>query len=82
LIEIDGLVFANPFADTAFLFFQIKTAFVDIRDEGNGLSEIDMDRFVFRDILVEPVRVFDRAVFDTGRTTGALVLQDIPGLFR
>jgi len=38
-----------------------------------------MDGFVFRYFLIELVRVLDRAVFYTGRTTGAFVLQDIPG---
>ena len=39
-----------------------------------------MDSLVARYFLVELIRVLDRAVFHTGRTTGAFVLQDIPGL--
>ena len=82
LIEIDGLIFTDAFADTAFFLFEVKTALVDISDQGNGLSEIDMDRLVLRDLLVEGVRVFDRAVFDAGRTPRAFFFQNIPGFFR
>ncbi len=38
-----------------------------------------MDGFILRYFLIKLIRVFDRAVFDTGRTTRAFVLQDIPG---
>jgi hypothetical protein len=82
LIQIDGVILTDRFANTAFLLFQVKTAFVDVGDQGNGLSEIDMDGFVFRYVLIKWIRVLDRAVFYTGRTTPALVLQDIPRLFR
>jgi hypothetical protein len=44
------------------------------------LSEIDVDGFILRYFLVKLIRVFDRAIFYTGRTTRAFVLQDIPGL--
>jgi len=40
-----------------------------------------MDGFIFRYFLIELIRVFDRAVFDTGGTTRASVLYNIPGLF-
>ena len=46
LIQIDGLVFTYSFANTTFLLFKVKTAFIDISDQGNGLSEIDMDGFI------------------------------------
>jgi hypothetical protein len=82
LIQIDGVILTDGFANTAFLLFQVKTALVDVGDQGNGLSEIDMDGFVFRYFLIKWIRVLDRAVFYTGRTTPALVLQDIPRLFR
>jgi hypothetical protein len=39
-----------------------------------------MHGFVFRYFLIEWIRVYDRAVFYTGRTTRAFVLQNIPGL--
>jgi hypothetical protein len=64
-----------------FLLFKVETAFINIRDEGNGLSEIDVDGFIGRYLLIKLIRVYDRAVFDTGRTTRAFVLQNIPGLF-
>jgi hypothetical protein len=80
LIQVDGIILAYCLANATLLLFQIETAFVDVRDQGNGLSEIDVDGFVFRDLLIELIRVLDRAVFYTGRTTSAFILQDISGL--
>jgi len=73
LTEIDGLILTDALANTAFLLFQVNTAFIDIRDQGNGLSEIDMDGFILRYLLIKSIRVFDRTVFDTGRTARAFV---------
>jgi hypothetical protein len=81
LIQIDGLILTDRFANTTFLLFKVKTAFINISDKGNGLSEIDMDGFILRYFLIKLIRVFDRAIFYTGRTTRALVLQNISGLF-
>jgi len=81
LIEVDGVILTDPFADTAFLLLKVETAFIDIRDQGNGLSEIDVNGFILRYFLVKLIRVFDRAVFDTGRTARAFVLQNISGFF-
>jgi len=74
LTEIDGLILTDAFANTAFLLFQVNAAFIDIRDQGNGLSEVDMDGFILRYFLIKSIRVFDRAVFDTGRAACAFVL--------
>jgi len=71
LIEIDGLILTDAFANTTFLLFQGETASIDIRDQGNRLSEIDMDGFILRYVLIKVIRVFDRAVFYTGRATCA-----------
>jgi hypothetical protein len=81
LIEIDGLILTDRFAYTTFLLFKVKTAFIDISDQGNGLSEIDMDGFILRYFLIKLIRVFDRAVFYTGRTTRAFALYNISGFF-
>jgi len=81
LIEIDGVILTDSFADTTFLLLKVKAAFVDIRDQGNGLSEIDMDGFILRYFLIKSIRVFDRAVFYTGRTTRAFIFQNISWLF-
>ena len=40
-----------------------------------------MDGFILRYFLIELIRVFDRAVFDTGSTTRAFVLYNISGFF-
>jgi hypothetical protein len=80
LIQINGVILAYCFANTTFLLFQVKTAFINVSDQGNGLSEIDMDGFILRYFLIEWIRVLDRAVFYTGRATPAFVLQNIPGL--
>jgi hypothetical protein len=81
LIQIDGLILTDAFANTTFLLFQVKTTFINIRDQGNGLSEVDMDGFVLRYFLIKLIGIFDRAVFDAGRTTRAFVLENISGLF-
>jgi hypothetical protein len=80
LFEIDGLILTDSFADTTFLLFKVKTAFIYISDKGNGLSEIDMDGFILRYFLIKLIRIFDRTVFNTGRTTRAFVLLNISGL--
>jgi hypothetical protein len=81
LIQIDGFILTDRFTDTAFLLFEVKTAFIDIRDKGNGLSEIDVDGFILRYLLIKLIRVFYRTIFYTGRTTRAFVFQNISGLF-
>jgi hypothetical protein len=81
LFKINGFILTDSFANTAFFLFKVKTAFIDVCDKGNGLSEVDMDGLVLRYLLIKLVRVFDRAVFDTGRTTRAFVLQNISGFF-
>ncbi len=82
LIEIYGLILTDSFANTTFLFFKVKTAFIYISDKGNCLSEVDMDGFILRYLLIKLIRVFDRAVFYTSRTTRAFALYYIPGLFK
>ena len=79
LIQVDGVILAHCFANATLFLFEVQTALIDVRDQGNGLSEIDMDGLVVRYLLIESIRVLDGAVFYTGRTTGAFVLQDVPG---
>ncbi len=40
-----------------------------------------MDRFILGDVLIVLIGIGDGAVLDTGRTSRAFFLQDIPGLF-
>ena len=40
-----------------------------------------MDGFIQRQVLIKRVRDLDRAVLDTGRTTGTFLLFDVSGLF-
>ena len=40
-----------------------------------------MDRLILRYFLIKLIRVFDRAVFYTSRTTRAFILTNIPWLF-
>ena len=80
LIQVYGIILTYCFANTTFLLFKIKTTFINISDQGDGLSEIDMYGLILRYLLIEPIRIFDRTVFHTGRTTCAFVLQNIPGL--
>ena len=80
-MKIDCIGFTDAFADAAFLFFKVDAAVVYIGDQRDGLGEIDVDRFVLRDFLVEYIRVFNRAVFRAGCTTRALILDNVAGLF-
>jgi len=80
LVKINSFIFADTLADAAFLFLEIKTAFIYIRDERDSLRIIDVDGLIFRYGLVELVRVLHRAVFHAGGTTPAFVLVDIAGL--
>jgi hypothetical protein len=81
LIEIYGVILTYPFANTTFLLFKVKAAFIYISDKWNCLSEIYMDCFILRYFLIKLIRVFDRAVLYTGSTTRAFALDDISGLF-
>jgi hypothetical protein len=46
LVQIDGVILTYCFANPTFLLFQVQTTLINIRDKGDGLSEIDMDSFV------------------------------------
>ena len=81
MIQIYGVILTDSFANTTFLLFEVKTAFINIGDKRNCLSEIYMDGFILRYFLIVLIRVFGRAVFHTGSTTRAFVLKNIPGLF-
>ena len=80
MIEIDRVILAYGRANAAFLFFEINTRFVYVRDQRNGLLEVDMDGFVRRYFLIEAIRIGDRTVFYAGRTRCAFILANIPGL--
>ena len=78
-MKIDGVVFTNTFADTTFLLFEVNTAFIDVGNQGDCLGEIDMNGFILGYFLIEYIRVFNRAVFDTGRTSRAFFLDNVSG---
>ena len=80
MIEIDRIILADGRADAAFLFFEINTRFIYVRDQRNGLLEVDMYGFVRRYFLIEAIGIADRTVFYAGRTRGAFILANIPGL--
>jgi hypothetical protein len=80
LFQVDSVVLANPFANATFVLFKIKTAFVYISDQWNGLREIDVYRFILGYLLIVLIRVFGRAVLHAGGAPRALVLENIPGL--
>ena len=56
LVEVYGVVLTHPFADAAFLLFEVETALVDIGDKRDRLGEVDVDGLVLRYLLVELVR--------------------------
>ena len=80
MLKIDGIVLTDAFANTAFFLFQVNTAFINIGDQGNCLGKVDMDGFIRRYFLIELIRILDRAVFCTGRTTRTFVLNNVSGL--
>ncbi len=80
MIEIDRVILAYGRANAAFLFFEIDTRFVYVRDQWNGLLEVDMYGFARRYFLVEAIRIADWTIFYAGRASGAFILADIPGL--
>jgi hypothetical protein len=79
LLKVDGVVFTYAFADTAFLLFEVNTAVIDVGNQGDCLGEIDMNGFILGYFLIEYIRVFNRAVFDTGRTSRAFFLDNVSG---
>ena len=81
MIKIYGVILTYSFANTTFLLFKVKAAFINISNKGNCLSEVYMDGFILRYFLIKLIRVFDRAVFYAGSTTRAFALYNISGLF-
>ena len=81
LFQIYCVILAHSFANTTFVLFEVKTAFINICNKGNCLSEVYMDGFILRYFLIILIRIFDRAVFYTGSTTRAFILKNIPWLF-
>ena len=79
-MKINGVVLTNTFANAAFLLFEVKTAVIDINNQGNGLGEVYVDGFAVGYILIESIGDLDRAIFHAGRTTRALVLDHVSGL--
>jgi hypothetical protein len=80
-MKVYGIILTDCCANAAFLVFKEEAAFINIGDKGNCLSEIYMDGFIKRYVLIKLVRVLDRAVFDTGSATRAFALVNISGLF-
>jgi len=78
LIQIYCVILAHSLANATLLLFEVQAAFVDIRNKWNCLSEVYMDCLILRYLLIILIRVLDRTIFHTGRTTGAFVLKNIP----
>ena len=79
MLKIDGVVFTDAFANSAFLLFKVNTAVIDVGNQGDCLGKIDVDGFITGYFLIECIGVFNRAVFDTGRTARAFFLDNVPG---
>jgi len=45
-MKIDGLILTDALANGTFFLFQVKAFFVNIRDKGNRLGEVDVDGFI------------------------------------
>jgi hypothetical protein len=81
-LKIYGLILADPFANTTFLLFKVKTAVINICDKRDCLRVVYMDGFIFRYFLIKLIGVFDRAVLYTGSTTCAFIFSNVSGLFK
>jgi hypothetical protein len=81
LVKVDGVVLTHALTNTAFFLFKVKTAFINIGDQWNGLRKIYMHGLVAGYILVESIRVFDRTVLHTRRAPRAFVFDNVAGLF-
>ena len=80
MIQIYCVILAHSFANTAFVLFKVKTAFINVGNKGYCLSEVYMYGFIYRYFLIVLVRIFDRAIL-TQSTTRAFILKNVPGLF-
>jgi hypothetical protein len=45
-MKIDGVIFADAFANKTFLLLEVKTVLINIGDQRNGLREVYMDGFI------------------------------------
>jgi hypothetical protein len=82
LPKIDGVIFTDAFANSTFFLFEVNTAVIDVGNQGDCLGEKDMDGLILGYFLIKYIRVFNRAVFDTGRTSCAVFLNDVSGFLR
>jgi hypothetical protein len=80
-VKIYGVVLTDAFADSTFLLFKVKAAFIYIRDQRNGLRKVYMNGFIRRYVLIVWIRDLKRAVLYTGPTTRAFVLYYVSRLF-
>jgi hypothetical protein len=78
LPQIYCLIPAYCRANMAFFLFEVETAFVNICNQGNGLSEIYMYGLIFRYLLIVLIRILNGAILHTGSAPGAFVLNNIP----
>ena len=79
-MKIDGGILTDAFANKAFFLLEVQAAFIDVRDQGDGLREIDVDGFVRRYILIIRIRDFNRAVFHTGGAARTFFFYNVPGV--
>jgi hypothetical protein len=54
---------------------------MDVGDQRDRLGKVDVHRLVGRQVLVVGIRNLHRAVLDANRTTRAVILDNVPGLF-
>ena len=79
-MQIYGVILTDALADATFFLFKIEAIFMNIRDQGNSLRKIDVDRLVRRQVLIIRIRDLNRAVLDADSTPRAFVLNDVSGL--
>jgi hypothetical protein len=80
-MKIYGVVLTNRFTDAAFFLFEVKAIFMDIGNQRDRLGKIYVHGLIGRQVLIVGIRDLHRAILDTDRTTCAVVLYNVPGLF-
>jgi len=80
-MKIYGVILTYAFTNKTFFIFQIKTVFIYIGDQRNGLRKVYVDGFILRYSLIKLIRIFLRAIFDAGGATRAFVLDNVSGVF-
>jgi hypothetical protein len=80
-MQVYGFSCTDVSTGTTLPVFKIKAIFIDIGDQGNGLGVVNMDGLIHGYVLIEWIRVLDRAVLGACGTARTLILYNVPWFF-